>query len=65
MCLLAEERRKHIESYAYMIMHNAGMTWKEKKRLIHLLDINKGKSLYKKNRNLLIKERVAQFFKSK
>lgn len=57
---LTLDRRNNMESYAYLIMHNAGMKWKEKKKLIYRLDAECGKALYVKNRNLWIKEKIAK-----
>lgn len=59
---LAEDRQKQIESYAYLIMHNAGMAHKEKKRLILALDKEQGRSLYRKNLLLYAKEKIAREF---
>lgn len=55
---LAEDRRKTVESYAYLIMHNAGMPRKEKKRLILELDSKQGKQLYRINRSVYWKEQL-------
>ena len=60
---LSADRQKQIESYAYLIMHNAGMAMKEKKRLILALDKNQGPALYRSNRLLYIKERIAQMLR--
>ena len=57
---LSVDRQKQIESYAYLIMHNAGMAHKEKKRLILALDKKQGHSLYRRNLLLYIKERIAK-----
>ncbi len=57
---LAEDRQKLIDSYAYLIMHNAGMPLKEKKRLILALDSQKGRKLYRENRILFIKEQIGR-----
>ena len=57
---LAEDRNKLLENYGYLIMHNAGMPLKEKKRLILALDPLDGKALYKKNRSLYWKEKIAR-----
>lgn len=57
---LAEDRKKTVESYAYLIMHNAGMPLREKKRLILALDSQNGKKLYWKNRLLYIKEQISK-----
>lgn len=53
-----EARQKQIQLYAYLIMHNAGMSRKEKKRLILALDSDRGQELYKRNRKVYIKEKV-------
>lgn len=55
---LNDDRSKQIELYAYLIMHNAGMKYKEKRRLILALDSNSGQTLYKKNIALYYKERI-------
>lgn len=60
---LAADRQQQIESYAYLITHNAGMSGKEKKRLILALDAVQGKALYRRNRILYIKERIAQLLR--
>lgn len=60
---LVSDRSKLLENYAYLIMHNAGMPGKEKKRLILALDPMAGKALYKKNRSLYIKEKIARRFR--
>lgn len=61
--IIRDERQKQIELYAYLIFHNKGMDTQEKKRLILNLDEKQGASLYKKNRKLFYKERVALLFK--
>ena len=60
---LVSDRQKQIESYAYLIMHNAGMALREKKRLILALDKQQGPALYRSNRLLYIKERIAQLLR--
>lgn len=57
---LAADREKQIQSYAYLIMHNAGMARKEKKRLILALDRDRGKALYCSNLMLYLQEKIAQ-----
>ncbi len=57
---IAADRQTQIESYAYLIMHNAGMAGPEKKRLILALDAKQGKQLYRKNLVLYLKEKIAQ-----
>lgn len=51
------DRKKQVNLYAYLIMHNAGMKMKEKKRLIFSLDSKNGKILYKNNRNIYYKKK--------
>lgn len=60
---LASDRQKTLENYAYLIMHNAGMPLKEKKRLILALDANQGKQLYRTNRTVYLKERVSSWLR--
>ena len=60
---LEKDRQKTMESYAYLIMHNAGMPMKEKKRLILALDPDQGKRLYKSNRLLFFKEQLVRRFR--
>lgn len=60
---LENDRAKLLENYAYLIMHNAGMPKKEKKRLILALDAQQGKALYKKNRSLYFKEQIIRRFR--
>lgn len=52
------ERERQIDLYAYLIMHNMGMRYEEKKRLILLLDEEKGRSLLNKNMWLICKEKI-------
>lgn len=54
------DRKKQVNLYAYLIMHNAGMKIKEKKRLIFSLDSQNGKILYKNNRNIYYKEKISK-----
>lgn len=57
---LEEDRRRTVNNYAYLIMHNAGMPRKEKKRLILALDPVQGKQLYRVNRKLYFKEQLVR-----
>lgn len=57
---LSAARKKTVENYAYLIMHNAGMPMAEKKRLILALDSGNGKVLYRNNRKLYAKERLSR-----
>lgn len=54
------DRKNQIELYAYLIMHNAGMSIKRKKKLIYNLDSKQGKYLYKKNKRIYIKEKIVK-----
>ena len=56
--ILIAERQRQLEVYAYLIFHNYGMKRSEKKRLILALDEKQGKTLYKKNRCVFLKERI-------
>lgn len=61
---LAADREKQIQSYAYLIMHNAGMALREKKRLILALDEKQGKKLLRQNLLLYWKEAAARWLGS-
>lgn len=54
------DRENQIELYAYLIMHNAGMSIKWKKKLIYNLGSKQGKYLYKKNKRIYIKEKIVK-----
>ena len=54
------DRENQIELYAYLIMHNAGMSIKRKKKLIYNLGSKQGKYLYKKNKRIYIKEKIVK-----
>lgn len=60
---LAADREKQITSYAYLIMHNAGMAHREKKHLILALDRARGRALYRSNLLLFLKEKIARFLR--
>lgn len=60
---IAQQRSRQMESYAYLIMHNMGMPLKERKRLILNLDQARGKALYRHNRTVYIKEKIAKLLK--
>lgn len=57
------DRKSLIINYAYLIMHNAGMSHKEKKRLIIALDAVRGEYIYKKFCIAYFKERLALFLR--
>lgn len=57
---LSQDREKQVKLYAYLILHNAGMSLKQRKKLVYNLDSVQGKKLYKKNRNILIKEKLSK-----
>lgn len=54
------DRENQIKLYAYLIMHNAGMNIKRKKKLIYNLGSKQGKYLYKKNKRIYIKEKIVK-----
>lgn len=60
---LTNDRRKQVELYAYLIMHNMGMDRGEKRRLILALDALRGKQLYRSNLMILGKERILRMMK--
>lgn len=62
---MQDDRRRQVELYAYLIMHNAGMPHREKKRLILALDTVHGKELYKKNLTLFCKETLNRLLRGK
>ncbi len=55
---IEKERKRLIDLYAYLIMHNVGMKRSEKKRLIQQLDKDQGVALFKKNEKVYFKEKV-------
>ena len=62
---LERDREEQITLYAYLIMHNAGMVHKEKKRLILALDEQRGKTLYYKNLIVRYKELAYRLIRTK
>lgn len=60
---LANDREKQIGLYAYLILHNCGMKLSEKKKLVLALDADRGKELYRKNRNVYFKENIFKLIK--
>ena len=61
--LIEAQRNRQVDSYAYLIMHNMGMPMGERKRLILALDESRGKALYKYNRTIYYKEKLAKLLK--
>ena len=55
---LAHDRQNEIERYAYLIMHNAEISRREKYRRILKLDAKRGQDLLRKNCTLFWKERI-------
>lgn len=53
------DQQHQIEQYAYLIMHNAGMKMREKKRLIMALNQGQGKRLYYHNKTVYMKEIIS------
>jgi len=60
---LKKDKEHLIQQNAYLIMHNAGMKMNEKKRLILALDSEQGNSLFKQNKYLYFKEKIANLIK--
>ncbi len=58
---LKTERARTIKLYAYLIMHNAGMKFPEKRRLIMALDPVRGKELLRHNAIVYAKEKIKRF----
>ncbi len=52
------EREQQTEVFAYLIMHNAGMPLREKKRLIHNIEGADGRRLYARQQKIWLKERI-------
>lgn len=61
--LLEQDRKKQVSLYAYLILHNAGMKQKEKKRLVLALDKDNGLNLYKQNKKIYIKEKISKLIR--
>ena len=61
--LIAEEKQKQLEYYAYTIMHDENMTTKEKKERIFQLPSNNVGQLYKKHKTLQRKESIYKWKK--
>ena len=57
---LNSERARICGVYAYLIMHNVGMSFWKKRKLILALDPNIGKELFKKNVIVFYKEKIAK-----
>lgn len=56
--LIAEEKQKQLEYYAYTIMHDENMTTKEKKEKIFQLPSDHIQQLYKQQKTLKRKENI-------
>lgn len=61
--ILDKERENQKEIYAYLIFHNMGMSYYKKKKLILALDDNRGKTLFRKNRIVFLKEKIVLILK--
>lgn len=59
---VSRERQHHAEIFAYLIMHNAGMPLREKRRLILQIDKSQGRRLYVQQLVLWMKERIRSLF---
>lgn len=62
---IRQKRQAVLESQAYLIFHNIGMSIREKKKRILSLDDAQGRDLYKKNLVIYVKERIALLLKGK
>lgn len=60
---LSIAREKTIKSYAYIIMHNTGMSLREKRNLIRSLDVSRGSQLFWDNLGCSIKEHIYALLK--
>lgn len=60
---LQKDHTKQLDLWAYLIMHNVGMKWCEKKRRILALDPVHGKKRYRRYMIICRKERIARFMK--
>ena len=56
--MIQSEKEKQIYGYAYLIMHNAGMSKREKKKYILALDREEGHRLYRESLKIWRKERI-------
>lgn len=61
---LVDDRRKQVELYAYLIMHNMGMPMLQRRKLTLQLDAQDGKKLWQKNLVLIAKEKISNILKS-
>lgn len=60
---ISKDRETQVKSYAYLIMHNAGMNMRDKKRFILNLDTNIGVELYKESRRVYVIEKILRLIK--
>ena len=58
---MMEEREKQKGLYAYLIMHNMGMPFRQRRELILQLDHKQGKQLFWKNLVLFLKEQAVRY----
>lgn len=56
---LIQEREQQVQLYAYFIYRNSVYTKQEKKELLQQLDPKKWKGLYRRNRELVMKEKIS------
>lgn len=61
--IISRERAQIKENYAYLIMHNLGMSFWERRRLILALDEKEGKGLYRRNLVLYWKEKIVKLLR--
>ncbi len=60
---LTQERERQKGLYAYLIMHNMGMPFPQRRKLILQLDADEGKRLWRKNLVLFLKEKLFRILK--
>ena len=58
---ISNERQAYEASYAYLIMHNAGMSLKDKRKYIQAINPSTGNKLFWSNYFLFVKERISRF----
>ena len=59
--IITTKRNSLINNYAYMILRNKNMSYKDKKRNIYDLDTVNGKKLFKNHVVLYLKEKIRKY----
>lgn len=60
---ISDERQAYEASYAYLIMHNTGMSLKKKRKYIQAINSDKGNKLFWNNYSLFLKEWISRFIR--